>query len=120
MDASLYWHDLFAKGNRLSLTYDSYYQHEFPLNWETIGEASSKKRVPEQFSHNLGITYSIKNGRYNLSLECKNFTDEKLYDNYSLQKAGRAFYGIQYLKIQRRMLSVPGQGHTWLLPQLMG
>lgn len=55
--------------------------------------ASSKKRVPEQFSHNLGITYSIKNGRYNLSLECKNFTDEKLYDNYSLQKAGRAFYG---------------------------
>lgn len=93
LDASLYWHDLFAKGNRLSLTYDSYYQHEFPLNWETIGEASSKKRVPEQFSHNLGITYSIKNGRYNLSLECKNFTDEKLYDNYSLQKAGRAFYG---------------------------
>ena len=66
---------------------------KFPLNWETIGEASSKKRVPEQFSHNLGITYSIKNGRYNLSLECKNFTDEKLYDNYSLQKAGRAFYG---------------------------
>lgn len=93
LDASLYWHDLFAKGNRLSLTYDSYYQHEFPLNWETIGEASSKKRVPEQFSHNLGITYSIKNGRYSLSLECKNFTDEKLYDNYSLQKAGRAFYG---------------------------
>ncbi len=93
LDASLYWHDLFAKGNRLSFTYDSYYQHEFPLNWETIGEASSKKRVPEQFSHNLGITYSIKNGRYNLSLECKNFTDEKLYDNYSLQKAGRAFYG---------------------------
>lgn len=23
-------------------------------------------------------------------------------------------------EIQRRMLSVPGQGHTWLLPQLMG
>lgn len=22
-----------------------------------------------------------------------NFTDEKLYDNFSLQKAGRAFYG---------------------------
>ena len=34
-----------------------------------------------------------KNGRYNVSLECRNFTDEKLYDNFSLQKAGRAFYG---------------------------
>lgn len=31
--------------------------------------------------------------RYNVSLECRNFTDEKLYDNFSLQKAGRAFYG---------------------------
>ena len=31
-------------------------------------------------------------GRYNLSVECRNFTDEKLYDNFSLQKAGRAFY----------------------------
>lgn len=32
-------------------------------------------------------------GRYNVSLECRNFTNEKLYDNFSLQKAGRAFYG---------------------------
>ena len=30
---------------------------------------------------------------HNVSLECRNFTDEKLYDNFSLQKAGRAFYG---------------------------
>ena len=31
--------------------------------------------------------------RYNLSFECRNFTNEKLYDNFSLQKPGRAFYG---------------------------
>jgi len=37
--------------------------------------------------------YGIKNGRYNISFECRNFTDAKLYDNFSLQKAGRAFYG---------------------------
>lgn len=36
---------------------------------------------------------SLQKGRYNVSLECRNFTDEKLYDNFSLQKAGRAFYG---------------------------
>ena len=29
-DASLFWHNLFGKGNVLSLGYDSYYQHEFP------------------------------------------------------------------------------------------
>lgn len=46
-----------------------------------------------QFSHNLTLTYSMCRGRYNVSLECRNFTNEKLYDNFSLQKAGRAFYG---------------------------
>ena len=48
--------------------------------------------MPTQFSHNLTLAYSIAGGRYNVSLECRNFTDEKLYDNFSLQKAGRAFY----------------------------
>ena len=92
-DASFYWHDLFGKGNMLSLTYDSYYQHEFPLYWEDFGDPDTKARVPEQFSHNLTLNYSVAKGRYNFSLECRNLTDEKLYDNYSLQKAGRAFYG---------------------------
>ena len=48
--------------------------------------------MPEQLSHNLSIGYSLQNGRYNISLECRNLTDAKLYDNFSLQKAGRAFY----------------------------
>jgi hypothetical protein len=49
--------------------------------------------VPDQFSHNVALSYSIHHGRYNVSVECKNLTDEKLYDNFSLQKAGRAVYG---------------------------
>ncbi len=49
--------------------------------------------VPDQFAHNITISYGIKRGRYNLSLECRNLTDSRLYDNFSLQKAGRAFYG---------------------------
>lgn len=92
-DANFSWHDLFAKGNVLTVGWDSYYQHEFPLYWENYGASGYKQTVPTQFSHNLTIGYSIKNGRYNLSFECHNLTDERLYDNYSLQKAGRAFYG---------------------------
>ena len=92
-DASLTWHDLFAKGNVLTLGYDGYYQHEFPLYWENLEDPTTKIRVPEQISHNLSIGYSLKGGRYNLSFECRNLTDAKLYDNFSLQKAGRAFYG---------------------------
>lgn len=92
-DASFFYHDLFAKGNKLSLTYDGFYQHAFPLYWENLGDPDTKIRVPKQISHNISIGYSIKNGRYNLSFECKNLTNAKLYDNFSLQKAGRAFYG---------------------------
>lgn len=92
-DASLTWHDLFAKGNVLTLGYDGYYQHDFPLYWENLGDPTTKIRVPEQLSHNLSIGYSLKGGRYNLSFECRNPTNAKLYDNFSLQKAGRAFYG---------------------------
>ena len=91
-DATFTWHDLLADGNTLTLAYDGYYQHAFPLYWEHFGDPASKSVVPDQLSHNLSISYSLQNGRYNISLECRNFTNEKLYDNFSLQKAGRAFY----------------------------
>ncbi len=92
-DITFYWRNLVKKGNVLALTYDNLYMHSFPLRWENVGNRESKSIVPTQFSHNLLVSYSILNGRYNLSFECQNFTDEKLYDNFSLQKAGRAFYG---------------------------
>lgn len=92
-DVTFYWRDLFGKGNTLSVTYDNYWQHDFPLYSESLGSKESKQIVPEQFAHNISISYSIGQGRYNFSIECRNLTDEKLYDNFSLQKAGRAFYG---------------------------
>ncbi len=91
-DATFTWHDLLADGNTLTVAYDGYYQHAFPLYWEHFGDPTSKSVVPDQLSHNLSISYSLQNGRYNISLECRNLTNEKLYDNFSLQKAGRAFY----------------------------
>ena len=93
MDVNFFWHDLGAKGNTLTLTYDNQYLHSFSYYSEVIGTSNPDYMVPNQFSHNLSVSYSIQNGRYNLSLECRNFTDEDLYDNFSLQKAGRAFYG---------------------------
>jgi len=91
-DVSFYWRDLGRKGNLLTVTYDNLYMHSFPLYSEALG-SETKFLIPSQFSHNLTVSYSLLNGRYNLSFECRNFTDEKLYDNFSLQKAGRAFYG---------------------------
>lgn len=92
-DVNLYWHNLGSKGNMLTVTYDNQYLHSFTYYSANIGANKGDYVVPDQFSHNLTLTYSISRGRYNFSLECRNFTDEKLYDNFSLQKAGRAFYG---------------------------
>ena len=101
-DANLYWHDLFRKGNTLTLTYDMMWQHAFPLYWESIGSTESKNMVPTQCSHNVALTYSIGRGRYNLSLECNNLTDARLYDNFSLQRPGRAFYAKARIHIGSR------------------
>lgn len=92
LDVTFYWRNLWKKGNTLSVTYDNLYMHSFPLYSEAVG-SESEFVVPTQFSHNLTLSYGIQNGRYNISFECRNLTNEKLYDNFSLQKAGRAFYG---------------------------
>ncbi|MGN0213826.1 MAG: TonB-dependent receptor plug domain-containing protein [Muribaculaceae bacterium] len=91
-DISLFWKNCGGKGKTLTVTYDNYYQHSFPLYSESLGLKESKEMVPSQFSHNVGISYSMNNGMYNVAVECQNLTDEKLYDNFSLQKPGRAFY----------------------------
>lgn len=92
-DVNFYWHGLGRKGNVLTVTYDNQYTHAFCYYTANLGADNSDYIVPDQFAHNLTVSYGIMNGRYNLSFECRNFTNARLYDNFSLQKAGRAFYG---------------------------
>lgn len=93
-DISLSWRGLGRKDNVLMLVYDNQYMHSFCYYSDGVQATNlDEYTVPTQFSHNLTLTYSMRGGRYNVSLECRNFTDEKLYDNFSLQKPGRAFYG---------------------------
>lgn len=92
-DINFYWHGLGSKSNVFTVTYDNQYVHKFCYYTANIGSDNSDYMVPDQFSHNVTVSYAIGNGRYNLSLECRNLTDARLYDNFSLQKAGRAFYG---------------------------
>lgn len=92
-DVNFYWHGLGGKGNVLTVTYDNQYTHSFCYYTANIGAGNSDYMVPDQFAHNITVSYGIQNGRYNISFECRNLTDARLYDNFSLQKAGRAFYG---------------------------
>lgn len=91
-DMTLNWHGLGGERNVLSLLYDSQFTKSFCYYAGNIGADRSDYMVPDQWAHNLTLSYGMAGGRYNLSLECRNLTDARLYDNFSLQKPGRAFY----------------------------
>ena len=91
-DITFTWQNCIWQGNTLSITYDNNYLAGFYYYSSRIGSNKDDYMVPSQFSHNIAISYSIKGGRYNITAECRNLTNEALYDNFSLQKAGRAFY----------------------------
>lgn len=96
-DASFTLPDFGGKGNNLSFGYRLLYVYRFWLYWPSLGSrdlatADAKRAVPEQWNHDVNVVYSLKNGRYNIGLECRNLTNALLYDNFSLQKPGRAFY----------------------------
>ena len=88
-DATCNIGSLIAKHDKLSLNYNLFFTEEFFTSWQSEG---TKIKVPHQLSHDVSLTYYTPNKRLSLSVEAKNITDELLYDNYSLQKAGRAFY----------------------------
>lgn len=88
MDASYTLKHVFGKYNKLTIGYDMRYVHRFYRSWSGDG---AKLYVPEQYSHDANLTYSIYGGRYDISIEANNFTNSLLYDNYSLQKPGRNF-----------------------------
>ena len=58
-DINLYWHNLVEKGNTLSFTYDNQYLHSVSYYSQVIG-SSSDYIVPNQFSHNISLSYSMK------------------------------------------------------------
>lgn len=98
-DTSVYWHNLGARGNTLTLTYDGNYTHSFCYYASNIGGNPADYMVPDQLAHNLTLSYSLSGGRYNLALEARNVTDALLYDNFSLQKPGRAFFATIRLNL---------------------
>ncbi|QNF32226.1 TonB-dependent receptor [Adhaeribacter swui] len=88
-DASVFIQDLGKKGNNLNLGYNLLYVHAFYLYWPSLG--SDKLDIPQQLAHDVNLTYTLADGRYNVTLECRNVANAQLYDNFSLQKPGRSF-----------------------------
>jgi outer membrane cobalamin receptor len=85
-DASYRFYDLLGKGSSLTVGYDLRYTNKFYRSW--VGEGA-RLYIPQQVAHNAQLSASFCHETYNITFELKNFTNERLYDNYSLQKPGR-------------------------------
>ena len=90
-DIGTVFHQLGADANALSVNYSLNYVEKYNLTPYQLG-LNNEDLIPRQLAHNLMATYTIANGKYNISAECRNLADNRLFDNYMLQKPGRSFF----------------------------
>ena len=84
--------NLFQKNSKASLSYNISYVNGFLRNWSNVGSANLA-RIPTQLSMDLGATYTFPKDKVVLSFDVKNVFDRQIYDNFGLQKPGRALFG---------------------------
>ncbi len=84
------FYDFFNTKGTFQMHLHTRYVHKFYLQWPGHGDV--KPSIPTQIIQNLECDYSTKEGRYNISLGVTNLLDSKAYDNFRIQKPGRAFY----------------------------
>ncbi|WP_255452670.1 TonB-dependent receptor [Aquimarina sp. RZ0] len=78
--------------NRLSIYWNYSFTESFFLKTENNGNPLDKNDIPVQHVHGIDIDYNWKQGRYNLSASVTNLTDALVFDNFRIQKPGRALY----------------------------
>lgn len=83
--------DFIKENSRLSINYNFGYTHEFFRNWESYA-STGKAYIPTQALHDIGASYTAPNNKITLSFNAKNITNEQAFDNWAMQKPGRAFY----------------------------
>ncbi|MGO3806205.1 MAG: TonB-dependent receptor [Sphingobacterium sp.] len=76
------------KKSILNLHYNTGYVAPF----RTVWPESEWFTTPRQFIHDLGVSYRPPSGKLVVSLDAKNMFNAEVYDNFGVQKPGRAFY----------------------------
>ncbi|MBF6609017.1 MAG: TonB-dependent receptor [Flavobacterium sp.] len=86
--------DLFAKGSRLNLFYNFLFVDNFNYMPQFYSHTSGTEmfNLPEQFVHDAGLSYVFPNRKIIASFDVKNIYNNSAFDNFAVQKPGRAFY----------------------------
>ncbi len=99
-EAGITLRDVFLKGATLDIHYMMNYIRQFSYEWNTYN--NPELDVPTQFSHDLFVSYNFgRKSEFTVSAECTNIFNARLYDNFKMQKPGRAFavkFGYNFLK----------------------
>jgi outer membrane receptor protein involved in Fe transport len=90
-DAAYRFKKAFFNHDALTIGVGGNFIETFDLYWPSQGTVGTKHTIPQQFTQDASVTYSLQNGRYNIAVQCSNIGDVKQYDNFKLQKPGRAF-----------------------------
>ncbi|MBD1424389.1 TonB-dependent receptor [Sphingobacterium arenae] len=80
--------NLFQRHSAMNL----YYNMGYVAPFSTIWVESEWFTTPTQFAHDLGVSYRFPSGKLVASLDAKNIFNAEVYDNFGVQKPGRAFY----------------------------
>ena len=87
-----YFHDnLFLKGSKSSVYYNINYVNSFLRNWSNVGGKNLDK-IPTQYPMDAGFAYTFPSNKITVSFDAKNILNQQIFDNFGLQKPGRAFY----------------------------
>lgn len=80
--------NLLQKSSILNVYYNAGYVGRFYTNWLEV----ESFRTPVQFVQDVGASYMFPNKKFVLSFDAKNILNSEAYDNFAVQKPGRAFY----------------------------
>jgi vitamin B12 transporter len=70
------------------------YVHSFFRGWESLGAEDSKAEIQAQVVHDIGVSWIADRdfARITATVEMQNLTDAKVFDNFGVQRPGRALF----------------------------
>ena len=90
-NVTYYRNNFLQRGSRTSVYYNINYVNSFLRSWSNVG-SKNLDEVPAQLPMDLGLTYTFPKSKVIISFDAKNIFNQQVFDNFGLQKPGRAFF----------------------------
>lgn len=86
--------NLLRPNAQLNMYYHFMFVDAFSFSRKFYGNNSGDEAsiVPQQYLHDLGLSYVFPSKKYVISFDAKNIFNRQAFDNMAVQKPGRAFY----------------------------